>query len=55
MFSLPDCGAHLWLLSVGDVCAVLKIECQKYCLRGTIKIMDNGIAKMEGSSSCSHF
>ena len=26
MFSLTDCDSvHLWLLSVGDICAVLKI------------------------------
>lgn len=56
MFILPDCyGVHLWLLPIEDVCAVLKMMWQRYCLQGTIKIMDNGISEMEGNSSCSHF
>lgn len=56
MFTLTDCyGAHLWLLSVGDICAVLKIQCQKYCLQGKIHIMDNGISEREVNRSCSHF
>lgn len=48
MFTLTDCyDVHLWLLSVGDICAVLKIYCQKYCLQGKIQIMDNAISEME--------
>lgn len=48
MFTLTDCyDVHLWLLSVGDICAVLKIYCQKYCLQGKIQIMDNVISEME--------
>lgn len=56
MFPLTDCyGVHLWLPSVGDICVVLKIQCQKYCLRGKIRIMDNVISKMEVNTSCRHF